>query len=207
MEENMVKESPAVDNGTETGTDTGTVVSVVILAYEGTEELMQKIWDKMLPGVVKKVMPTTPETSLIQVLPRLLADNEVADKFILVPAGCIPCAPVSFEELCAPLVYVDGQGRRHYDRLPSAFDKHELVTRFLDDNYDPDNELESVLKPKLGRAIEGSYKEGNLLTPVLRGNPCEHIVMEALVRKKYLICSAAGLTAVTQLLQKTLLAE
>lgn len=205
MENNKANESPAVNSGTETGTVTGTTANVVILAYEGTEDVVLKVWDKMLPGLVKKVIASTPDKTLTEILPELIADNEVDDRFVLIPAGCIPCAPVSLEELCTPLVYVDGQGERHYDRLPIVLEKAELVERLSDDNFNPDTVMETVSKAK-GRAIEGSFREGNLLTPVLRANPCEHIVMEALIRKKYLICSAAGLTAITRILQDTILA-
>ena len=205
MEENKANESPAVNSGTETGTVTGTTTNVVILAYEGTEDVVLKVWDKMLPGLVKKII-TSQAATLADVLPDLIADEDIADRFVLVPAGCIPCAPVSFEELHTPLVYVDGQGKRHYDRLPVVLDKADLVEMLSSDGFSPDTVMESICKAK-GRAIEGSFREGNLLTPVLRGNPCEHIVMEALIRKKYLICSAEGLTAITQLLQDTMLAE
>lgn len=205
MEENKANESPAVNSGTETGTVTGTTTNVVILAYEGTEDVVLKVWDKMLPGLVKKII-TSQAATLADVLPDLIADEDIADRFVLVPAGCIPCAPVSFEELHTPLVYVDGQGKRHYDRLPVVLDKADLVEMLGSNGFSPDTVMESICKAK-GRAIEGSFREGNLLTPVLRGNPCEHIVMEALIRKKYLICSAEGLTAITQLLQDTMLAE
>lgn len=181
------------------------LVNVVICAREGTDDIMLKAWDKMLREQPKKVIVIKQGTPLSQVLPDLIADEDIADRFVLVPAGCIPCAPVSFEELHTPLVYVDGQGQHHYDRLPIALDKSDLVERLSSDNFNPDTAIESISKAN-GRAVEGSFREGNLLTPVLRGNPCEHIVMEALVRKKYLICSAEGLTAITQLLQDTVLA-
>lgn len=201
----MVNQSPEPENGRETASSTDATVTVIIIAHKGTEDVAGKAWDKMLPGLVKKII-TSQAATLVDVLPDLIADEDIADKFVLVPAGCIPCAPVSFEELHTPLVYVDGQGKRHYDRLPVVLDKADLVERLSSNGFSPDTVMESICKAK-GRAIEGSFREGNLLTPVLRGNPCEHIVMEALIRKKYLICSAEGLTAITQLLQDTMLAE
>lgn len=178
---------------------------MVILAYLGTEDFLKRVWDKMLPGIEKKVITVEdPDTPIVEYIPELLTDEEVAEQFILVPAAVIPCAKVCFEELFLPVVYLDGKGGRHYDRLPMAFDKDELVTLLGADDFKPENFIKKYTEGR-GRAVEVSFKEGNFVTPVLRGNPCEHVVMEALVRKKYLIASAQGLAAITPLLQNTLL--
>ena len=42
---------------------------------------------------------------------------------------------------------------------------------------------------------------------MLRANPCEHIVIEALIRKRFLYVSPAGWPAVTGLVKKLLKEE
>ena len=56
------------------------------------------------------------------------------------------------------------------------------------------------------RALEVSHNFGNYYTKVLRANPCEHIVIEALIRKRFLYVNQAGWPAVTGLI-KSLLKE
>lgn len=182
--------------------------SLVICAYPRKEELVRKIWDKFLPEVEKKIITVEEEIPVQSILAELIADITVADKFVFVPAVAIPCAKLSYEELQLPVVFKDVNGNLHFNnRLPVYIDK-ETMADIL--GRDVTNNSEAIMKQYAatrGRAVEAAFKEGNFVTPVLRGNPCEHIVMEGLVRKKYLITNPAGLEAITPLLLQTLLDE
>lgn len=179
-------------------------VRIVVCAYQGSEELLVKVWEKMCPGVPVKTLTVDEGDAIAEVAQEILLDETVQDDFILVPAAVVPCAPVSFEELHLPVVYVDNKGVRHYGRMPMAISKDKLVEIMSADDFNPETLAEVLVKAN-GRPVEVSSKEGNFVTAVLRGNPCEHIVMEALVRKKYLYASTSGLAAITPLLNDTIL--
>lgn len=181
---------------------------LVICSYPDKEGLVQKIWDKMLPGVDKKIVSVEEDLPIQEVLADLIIDETVAEKFVFVPAVALPCAPVSFEELQMPVVFKDSKGGLHYNnRLPVLIDKEVMAIQLGEAKTE---EPEAIMKKYVtsrGRAVEVAFKEGNFVTPVLRGNPCEHVVMEAFIRKKYIVANAAGLEAITPLLLQTLLDE
>lgn len=179
-------------------------VRIVVCAYKDSEELLIKIWEKMCPGAPVKVLIVDEDDSIAEIAQEILLDETIYDDFILVPAAVVPCAPVSFEELHLPVVYVDNKGVRHYGRMPMAVNKDKLVEIMSADDFNLETLAEVLVKAN-GRPVEVSSKEGNFVTAVLRGNPCEHVVMEALVRKKYLYASASGLAAITPLLNDTIL--
>lgn len=203
----VTADAQAVNDGAappQEATATEALARIVILAYEGTGEILLSIWNKMCPAVSKTVITVEPDTSFTEAVTMILADTAIADRFVLVPAVSIPCAPVSFDELHLPVVYVDNKGTRSYDRFPIACDKEEIVRILSGDEFNPETLAETLVKT-VGRPVEATFKDGNMITPVMRSNPCEHIVLEALVRKKYIFASAAGLKAIVPLLQNTLL--
>lgn len=181
---------------------------LVICSYPGKEELVHKIWDKMLPGVDKKIVSVEEDLPIQEVLADLIIDETVAEKFVFVPAVALPCAPVSFEELQMPVVFKDAKGGLHYNnRLPVLIDKEVMAIQLGEAKTEDPEAIMKKYVTSRGRAVEVAFKEGNFVTPVLRGNPCEHVVMEALIRKKYIVANAAGLEAITPLLLQTLLDE
>lgn len=181
---------------------------LVICSYPGKEELVRKIWDKMLPVVDKKIVSVEEDLPIQEILADLIIDESVAEKFVFVPAVAIPCAPVSFGELQMPIVFKDAKGGLHYNnRLPVLIDKEVMAIQLGEEKTEDPEMLMKKYITSRGRAVEAAFKEGNFVTPVLRGNPCEHVVMEALIRKKYIVANAAGLDAITPLLLQTLLDE
>ena len=54
------------------------------------------------------------------------------------------------------------------------------------------------------RPLEVSHNFGNYYTKVLRENPCENVVIEAMIRKRFLYVGPAGWPAVTGLFHKLL---
>lgn len=181
---------------------------LVICSYPGKEGLVQKIWDKMLPGVDKQIVSVEEDLPIQEVLADLIIDETVAEKFVFVPAVALPCAHVSFEELQMPVVFKDAKGGLHYNnRLPVLIDKEVMAIQLGEAKTEDPEAIMKKYVTSRGRAVEVAFKEGNFVTPVLRGNPCEHVVMEALIRKKYIVANAVGLEAITPLLLQTLLDE
>ena len=57
------------------------------------------------------------------------------------------------------------------------------------------------------RTMEVSFGFGNFITPVLRGTPCEHVVIEAFVRKFFVSASEVGFKAIEPLIKQLILKE
>ena len=55
--------------------------------------------------------------------------------------------------------------------------------------------------------MEVSFSFGNFITPVLRANPCENVVIEAFLRKFFVAASPEGFAAIAALAEKFLLKE
>lgn len=180
--------------------------AVVVLAYKGTEEQVKRVWEKMtrLPMVV---LAYSDEEKLQDVLAKIVADESIADDFIFVPANVIPCKPVNLEELSVPYVYTTSRGGRIYNsRVPMAFGKSKLVELLAASDAKDDEEFIRVYYGRYRHyPIEVGFTFGNFITPVTRANPCEHGVMEALVRKRFISASAEGYKAISSLIEKTLL--
>lgn len=180
--------------------------AVVVLAYKGTEEQVKRVWEKMarLPMVV---LAYSDEEKLQDVLAKIVADESIADDFIFVPANVIPCKPVNLEELSVPYVYTTSRGERIYNsRVPMAFGKSKLVELLAASDAKDDEEFIRVYYGRYRHyPIEVGFTFGNFITPVTRANPCEHGVMEALARKRFISASAEGYKAISSLIEKTLL--
>lgn len=180
--------------------------AVVVLAYKGTEEQVKRVWEKMavLPMIV---LAYSDEEKLQDVLAKIVADESIADDFIFVPANVIPCKPVNLEELSVPYVYTTSRGERIYNsRVPMAFGKSKLVELLAASDAKDDEEFIRVYYGRYRHyPIEVGFTFGNFITPVTRANPCEHGVMEALVRKRFISASAEGYKAISSLIEKTLL--
>ncbi len=178
---------------------------LVVCAYPGTGEQLAKVWLKMT-GEEPLVMIVQRDASLTDTLAEAVANPEIADTFILVPANCVPCAPISLDELKGPFVFVDVGGTRHYcDRLPVFFSKEALVEVLTSSPEDDETLMKTYYKNNLHRPIEGGFRIGNLVTPVYRANPCENLVIEAFVRKKFVTASPEGYKAIARLVDQYLL--
>lgn len=181
--------------------------NLVVCAYEGTDSQMLKVWEKMT-GRKPVILTVKADADIRDILADVIADNSVSDDFILVPANCVPCAPVSTEELTTPLVFTDALGNRVYgERLPKPFSKGRLVEALPDRDRSSEEFLEDYFKKYLNRPIEAGFRFGNIVTPVYRANPCEHIVIEAFVRKKYVFATPQGYAAISHLIDQYLLNE
>lgn len=188
--ENEKEETPAVSEKK----------TVVVCVYEGHEEELKAVWEKKFDGEFK-IVSVSETCDLKEVLAELVADTEIKDDFVLVPADTVPCSPVTESELRVPVVYVSGDGEKRYDeKVPLNVSKDTAVELLADDSLDSPGVVKAILD-KGTRPLEVGYTFGNYVTPVRRANPCEHIVVEALIRKKFLITSPEGFGAVKHLLK------
>lgn len=182
------------------------IFDVVVCAYEGTEELMTRLWDKFHKGK-HLVVPVKPDTDTRALLADALADNRVADSFTLLPPNLIPCTEITDPVLKGSYVYVTRNGERQQDsRLPLNADKEKLVGLLVagDSMAIPSEEFFRRLNEGR-RLMEVSFTSGNFVTPVLRANPCENVVIEAFLKKFFVAASPEGFSAIASLAEKCFL--
>lgn len=180
---------------------------LVVCAYEGTDIQLSKVWERMT-GTRPVVITVGPDDDIRDILAGVIADNSVADEFVLVPANCVPCTPISIGELSSPIVFVDVEGNKVFgERLPKPFSKEKLVDALPAENQTAEEFLKDYFKKNLNRPIEAGFRFGNIVTPVYRANPCEHLVIEAFVRKKFVFATPQGYAAITRLIDQYLLNE
>lgn len=176
---------------------------IIIGAHPGAEDLVKQIWERHLVYGSFRVVTIDPNHPVAS-LAAIAADGTVAEEFVFVPAGTFPCASVSRRELYTPLVYVGKNGARRYaHRLPQCFFK-SFVTGYLIEHPEADMETLCRLQQELAgiRPVEVGFSFGNYVCPVLRGNPCEHKVLEAFVSKKFVTTTPEGWNAIAHLVKK-----
>lgn len=177
--------------------------NVVVCAYNGSEELVKEIWTKRFNESIK-LLSVEETFKPSDVLAEIIADNSVADEFTVVWPNTVPCSDITLPELRFPVVYVTAIGEKRYnEKLPCSTSK-EIVVEILSQNLSDEEALLKALTEKGPRPFEVGYTFGNYVTPVRRANPCENIVIEALVRKKFIIASPEGFNAIKELLVKYL---
>jgi hypothetical protein len=203
---NMAKESidtsaMFIDNGVTNTEETKT--KLLICAYPGTESLMQKIWAKFLDFGSFQIISVSSD-SIVDTLARLNENGELPEECIFVPANTFPTAPIQRRELHTSLVYVTRDGKRTFaHRLP-----HVIKKSFLSDFISNTSSItdEDFCKKQIDdfgfRPVEVGFAFGNYVCPVLRGNPCEHTVLEAFLRKKFITASREGFGAIEHLVRK-----
>lgn len=206
-EEAVAAEQAAAAAQEETQNHNPGEIKLVVCAYESTEAKLQALWERALDDsdFPFKVKTVAENTDIRDILAEVIADNEVSDYFILVPANTFPTTTINPAELELPVVYVNKDGSRDYNhKLPMQFAKGEIVAALADspETMDVQKFLEECQKKYGSRAVEVGFSFGNYVTPVLRGNPCEHIVLEAFIRKKFVTTSLAGWKGIEHLVDK-----
>lgn len=182
-------------------------IRLIILAYPGTESLMSRVWAKNIDAPFR-IIPFEEGDSLISILEDVIAMNDVDRVFAVAPANLVPCAPISWDELQLPRVDVLQQDNvLYWGRVPVCFDKELLVDNLpVDEELDDESFVRAYVKSfYTGRPEQVSHSFGNYFVKVLRGTPCESVVIEGLMHKRYLYANAVGWAAVADLIEKALL--
>lgn len=182
-------------------------IRLIILAYPGTESLMSRVWAKNIDAPFR-IIPFEDGDSLISILEDVIAMNDVDRVFAVAPANLVPCAPISWDELQLPRVDVLQQDNvLYWGRVPVCFDKELLVDNLpVDEELDDESFVRAYVKSfYAGRPEQVSHSFGNYFVKVLRGTPCESVVIEGLMHKRYLYANAVGWAAVADLIEKALL--
>lgn len=203
-EEEAAKDPAAPEAPAEESADP---IRLIILAYPGTESLISRVWAKDI-DIPFRIIPFEEGDSLISILEDVIAMNDVDRVFAVAPANLVPCAPISWDELQLPRVDVLKQDNvMYWGRVPVCFDKELLVDNLpVDDELDDESFVRAYVKMfYAGRPEQVSHSFGNYIVKVLRGTPCESVVIEGLMHKRFLYANAVGWAAVADLIEKALL--
>lgn len=176
--------------------------TVVVLAFDGTEEQMLKIWERNCGE--KIIVKSFNGQSLKELLEDIIADNEIGNEFVLVPANLIPVTRTSFNLLTIPYADCYAKTISFWGRVPVAFSKEDLAV-FLPENdqLSPEEFVRKYIKDARDeRALIVSHEFGNFFTKVLRANPCENVVIEAFITKRFVYANEQGWPAVEAILKK-----
>lgn len=183
------------------------LTSIVVLAHPGSEPLVRDIWEKFCDWPLT-VLTWDGRHSLKQLLEDIMADRigeHIDLRFVVIPANLVPVSPVRWSELQTAFVDVDGSRRSFWGRVPLTFDKMVLVDFLPEHDHLPDEDFVQAYVQENGtRPMEVSHNFGNFYTKVLRANPCENLVIEAMIRKRFLYVGPTGWQAVTDLFRKLL---
>ena len=174
-------------------------IQLIVCAYEGTEQTMQRIWNSMCE-TPSEVLGIDENTSYKDVIASCIANQEIADKFIFVPANVVPCSPILLEEMFTPQVLLDSKRGISYD-LPMLIDKHTITELVADENSSDSEMFESYFRT-LNRAVFASHYYGNSVAVVLRSNPDLEVLKEAMKTRKFIRTSAVGFKASSHLLKE-----
>ncbi len=183
------------------------VTSIVVLAHPGSEPLVRKLWEQSCDWPFT-VITWDGTVSVKKLLEDVMADKlaeHIDLRFVVIPANLVPVAPIRWSELQTPFVDVDGKIVSFWGRVPVTFDKMVLVDWLPEhDHLDDEEFVKQYVQANNGRPLEVSHGTGNFYTKVLRANPCENLVIEAMIRKRFLYVGPSGWPAITHLLTKLL---
>ena len=190
---------------------------IVICAYPGTEEKMSALWKKALgnkeflvilagPAVSGETPVETVAEELTSLAEALIADNRVADDFVLVAPNTFPTHKLTPADIATPVVYVDNKGERKFaHRLPQIYSK-DILTELLAEKefWNPEEFAKRAVLASGLFPIEVGMSFGNYVTNVFRSAPCEHKVIEAFITKKFISCNPDGWNGITGIVDKFL---
>lgn len=190
---------------------------IVICAYPGTEEKMVALWKKALgdkeflvitagPAVSGETPVETIAEEITSLAEAVIADDRIADEFVLVAPNTFPTHRLSSVDIATPVVYVDAKGNRTYaHRLPQIHSKEILTTLLAEKEFwNPEEFARRAVLASDRFPIEVGMSFGNYVTNVLRATPCESKVIEALIRKKFISCNPDGWKGIAGIVDKLL---
>lgn len=178
---------------------------LIVCAYPGTEELVKRIWEKMY-DLPFRIVPFQEVDTLVSLLESVMVMEDVDKMFTVIPADLVPCAPVRWSELQTPRADDQGGGKLcFWGRVPVCFNKDILVDFLPANDTLSDEEFVKAYVTGIQRPDLVSHSYGNFFTKVLRATPCEAVVIEGLVRKRFIYANAVGWSAIKDLLAQALL--
>lgn len=187
MFDEMEKAATAMDSMAKAA---DSAAKLVVLLFDKMQEFVKEVWRRCYEGDILFV--ECGESGVINEALQLIAKGDVADDFVIVSAGTLPCHSLTYEEMCVYFRRVMKDNSQVLDsHLPMRLHAERLA-EVIEKGGDPSNVeefLATYYKAAGIRPVDASFQWGNVLTPVTRGNPCHATIVESIHRKKYVVCS------------------
>lgn len=161
-------------------------LAIVIATYAGSEAVMHDIWAKYAPR--DSELHIIPDAPLSELISEIIANPDIADEFVLVPANCVPLSQCDEADLKLKKLYITKDGESIYDsRLPILLTK-EVCAKILSQDEDYDKAelfFERCAELTAVRASEVSFHFGNEVVPISRENFNTKALQEMMQRKRF----------------------
>ena len=182
-------------------------LSVVVLAYEGTEDRMRALWEKNYTGAFE-IRTVEPNYKLLYVLAEILADPTIKEEFILVQANTFPVCSTPEEILRIPVVYINAKQETVYNhRLPMRLNKAKLAELlgeiYEESEFEPERFLKKAVEDN-GRPIQVSHHFGNYFLQVVSADPCRHKAIEGFVLRRFIGTTPTGWNGILSVIDEYL---
>ena len=137
-----------------------------------------------------------------------LLRDDIPESFTLIPAGTIPCRKLDLAACKVPTVCIRANGEKSYAAgLPVYIESKSKLAAILgsiDDALAPEGYTEKFAKALLPDGIipaEVSFHFGNWIAPIISDNPCDHLVIEALLSRKFITTERTNLSHIATILK------
>ena len=165
-----------------------TPLCIVVACYAGSEEFMKALWTKFSPPIAITHMLLATDAPIDELISNIIANPDIPDEFVFVPANCVPLAQVDEADLKLKKLYLRANGSPiHNSRLPIFLSK-DICAEILagdDFHHDPEQFFELCSQSTDVRATEVSYSAGNFVVPIFRANFAPNDLIALLDRKKF----------------------
>lgn len=180
---------------------------IVIAAVGEAAELLLRVWGKTAaPADIRFVSPAA---TLAETLESLVADDLVPDEIIFVPGICVPTAKVSLADLTLYRRRVFPKGETaDYTGLPMHLTKENTVKTLEAFETDPDSTDENLVRHYNKIAHVGeipnqvAFSFGNGVGYVARPDFCPSVLIEFLLRRKFVCLSPEAFSSAKRYLEE-----
>ena len=209
----QVAKQPAEESSTSQPEVNAISETVVIGVFRGFLDNVKEIFPIILyPVPVNYIFLEESEgddfSKLDELAAATLLRDDIPECFTLIPAGTIPCKKLDLAACKVPTVCIRANGERAYaSGLPVYIESKSKLAAILgsiDDNLAPEEYTEKFAEALLPEGIipaEVSFHFGNWIAPIISDNPCDHRVIEALLRRKFVTTTRTNLSHITTILK------
>lgn len=182
--------------------------TVIVIAAEGeAAEILLRTWHKTAaPADIRIVAPAA---TLAETFESLVADDLIPAEFIFVPGICIPTAKLTLADLALYRRRMLPKGETaDYTGLPMHLTKENIVDALKNFQADPEQTDELLVRSYNAVAHKGelpnqvAFSFGNGVGYVTRADFCPAVLIEFLLRRKFVCLAPEAFPAAKRYLEE-----
>lgn len=182
--------------------------TVIVIAVDGeAAEAVLRAWRKAASSADIRLV--APAATLAEAFESLVADDQLPDEFVFVPEICIPTARLTLADLTLYRRRMLPKGETaDFTRLPMLLSKEHIVQALEVYQNDPEPSDEILVRHYNGFAHEGelpnqvAFSFGNGVGYVDRPNFCPDVLIEFLLRRKFVCLTPEAFPAAKRYLEE-----